>query len=127
MPSSKLLYPMERRIYHPELDTCLYCGTPLHLLNYLAWDKTIQTLATTVAVASRPSHCPRSDCTGSALRLRSVAARHFALPGCTYGLDVVARLGMLRHQQAQPFHAVHATLSAQVQISLSEVRLLYHE
>ena len=34
---------------------------------------------------------------------------------------------MLRHQQAQPFHAVHAALPAQVQIALSEVRLLYHE
>lgn len=127
MTRPQLLYPTERRIYHPELATCPHCGSPARLLNYLVSDKWIQTLTGVLSIAVRPSHCPDSACPGFALRLRSVAARHLALPGCTYGLDVVAHLGQLRHQQAQPFRAVQAALAPHIQISLSAVRLLYHD
>src|SRR3954454_8554779 len=92
MTTPKLLYPSERRIYHPELTTCPHCGAPTHLLNYLTSDKTVQTLTDTLSLASRPSHCPDPACPGPALRLRSLAAQQVACPGCTYGLDVVARL-----------------------------------
>ena len=97
------------------------------MLNYLAADKTSQTLTAPLAVASRPSHCPDPTCPGCALRLRSIAARHLALPGSTYGLDVVARLGRLRHQTALSFAAVHTALVDQIQISRSQVHTLYQE
>jgi len=90
MPRPQLLYPTERRIYHPELAACPHCVSPARLLNYLVSDKWIQTLTGVLSIAARPSHCPDSACPGFALRLRSVAARHLALPGCTYGLAVVA-------------------------------------
>ena len=123
----KLLCPTERRIYHPELTTCPECGHPTALLNYLTAAKTIQPLTATLSVAARPSHCPDPACPGCALRLRSIAARQLALPGGTYGLDVIARLGRLRHQAALSFVEVHAALAEQVQISLSQVRTLYQE
>src|SRR5215211_6890962 len=127
MTTPKLLYPTERRIYHPELATCPQCGTPTQLLNYLSSDKTVQTLTTTFTLASRPSRCPDPACPGFALRLRSIAARHLALPGSTYGLDVVARLGRLRQEQHLTFAQVQATLAPSIQISCSGVRLLYHD
>lgn len=126
MPA-KLLYPTERRIYHPELPACPHCGQPTQLLNYLSSDKCVQTLTTTLTVATRPGHCPDPACPGATARWRSVAAQQIALPGCTYGLDVVARLGRLRQEHCLTFAQVHATMSAAVQIALSTVRVLYHE
>src|SRR5215218_2319656 len=127
MMPSKLLYPTTRRIYHPELVTCPHCGRPTQLLNYLVANKTVQTLTDTLAIATRPSHCPDPACPGFAVRFRSVAARHLALPGSTYGLDVVARLGRLRQEQHLTFAQVQATLAPSIQISCSGVRLLYHD
>lgn len=127
MPPLKLLCPTERRIYHPELTMCPSCAGPTQLLNYLVTDKTIQTLTETLSVASRPSHCPDPACPGFALRLRSVAALHLTLPGTTYGLDVIARLGRLRHHAGLPFAEVHTALTDHVQISRSQVRTLYQE
>src|SRR5437899_1878846 len=127
MTTPKLLYPTARRIYHPELTTCPHCGAPTQLLNYLASDKLVQTLTEPLSIAVRPSHCPNPTCPGAALRLRSIAARQVALPGCTYGLDVVARLGRLRGEQHLTFTQVQAALAPAVQISASGVRLLYHE
>ena len=126
MPA-KLLYPTERRIYHPELPACPQCGQPIQLLNYLSSDKCVQTLTTTLTVATRPGRCPDPACPGATARWRSVAAHQIALPGCTYGLDVVARLGHLRQEHCLTFAQVHATLSSAVQIALSTVRVLYHE
>jgi hypothetical protein len=127
MMPAKLLYPTERRIYHPALQSCPHCGHPLQLLNYLVSDKLVQTLPGPLAVAARPSHCPVPTCPGFLARWRSVAARHLALPGSTYGLDVVARLGWLRQEQALTFAQVQAALSPAVQISPTQVRTLYHE
>jgi hypothetical protein len=127
MPPPKLLCLRERRIYHPELTAGPHCGSPTQLLNYLVTDKTIQTLTATLSVASRPSHCSDPTCPGFALRLRSVAALHLTLPGTTYGLDVIARLGRLRHPAGLPFAGIHTALADHVQISRSQVRTLYQE
>jgi|SRR5256712_8418204 len=58
MRTPKRLYADERIIYHPELLTCPHCGDLLVMYNYLAWDKTVQTLDGVLSVASRPGHCP---------------------------------------------------------------------
>ncbi len=127
MTPAKALYPTERRIYHPELTHCPHCGTPTALLNYLTCDKIVQTLTTALALAVRPSHCPDPACPGFPLRLRSIPAQHLALPGGTYGRDVIARLGWLRQEQALTFTQVQAALAPTVQISETHVRTLYHE
>ncbi|MDQ2807055.1 MAG: hypothetical protein M3Z04_09135 [Chloroflexota bacterium] len=114
MTAAKSLYPTERRICHPELTPCPHCDTPTALLNYLASDKIVQTLSTSLALAARPSHCPDPVCPG--FPLRAITAQHLALPGGTYGRDVVARLGWLRQEQALTF--------AQVQVALASHREL---
>ena len=58
MSTPKLLYPTERRIYHPELTRCPACGRPTQLLNYLAWDKTVQTLSGPLSLAVSPADRP---------------------------------------------------------------------
>ena len=55
------------------------------LCNYLAWNKTVQTLDRVLSVARRPGRCPHETCAGSRLRLLSAEAQSIALPHSTYG------------------------------------------
>ena len=85
MRTPKRLYAEERIIYHPELLTCLHCGDLLVLWNYLAWDKTVQTLDRRLSIATRPGRCPHATCPGGRMRVRSAEALRLAPPGSTYG------------------------------------------
>ena len=91
MRTPKRLYAQERMIYQPELLTCPHCGDLLVMCNYLAWDKTVQTLDRVLSIASRPGHCPKATCRGLRMRLLSAEAQRMALPGSTYGYDVLGR------------------------------------
>src|SRR2546427_7350418 len=93
MRTPKQLYAQERIIYQPELLTCPHCGDLLVSCNYLAWDKTVQMLDRVLSVASRPGRCPHVTCVGSRMRLLSAEGQRLALPGSTYGYDVVVRIG----------------------------------
>jgi hypothetical protein len=127
MRTPKGLYADERIIYHPELLTCPHCGDLLVMYNYLAWDKTVQTLDGVLSVASRPGHCPHAKCAGSRMRLLSAEAQGIALPGSTYGYDVLVRIGWWRQEDRATYAEVHAELTAQVHISVSHVRSLYQQ
>jgi len=54
MRTPKRLYAQQRLIYQPELLTCPHCGDLLVMCNYLAWNKTVQTLDGVLSVASVP-------------------------------------------------------------------------
>jgi hypothetical protein len=103
MRTPKPLYAQQRLIYQPELLTCPHCDDRLALCNYLAWDKTVQTLRGVLSVASRPSHCRHTTCEGAQLRLLSAEAQGIALAGSTYGYDVMVRIGWWR----QHYHATY--------------------
>ncbi|HSX81724.1 MAG TPA: transposase [Candidatus Saccharimonadia bacterium] len=125
MRTPKRLYSQERIIYQPELLTCPHCGNLLRMCNYLAWDKTVQTLDRVVSVASRPGHCPRPSCVGSRMHLVSAEAQGIAFSGSTYGYDVLVRLGWWRQQYHATYREIHADLATRVRISESHVRYLY--
>src|SRR5215213_6005619 len=99
MRTPKTVYPQQRLIYHPEVTVCPHCGGPVQLVNHLAWDKTVQTLDGVLSVASRPARCAQATCPGATLRLRSAAAQQLALPGSSYGYDVLVHIGWQRQQQ----------------------------
>src|SRR4029453_14762144 len=99
MRTPKRLDAEERIIYQPELLTCLHCGALLVLWNYLAWDKTVQTLDGLLSIATRPGRCPHATCPGSRMRLLAAAAQRMAPPGSTYGYAVLVRIGWLRQSQ----------------------------
>ena len=92
MRTPKQLYAHARMIYQPEFLTCPHCGDLLVTCNYLAWDKTVQMLDRVLSVASRPGRCPHVTCVGSRMRLLSAEGQRLALPGSTYGYDVVVRI-----------------------------------
>jgi hypothetical protein len=127
MRTPKRLYTAERLIYHPELLTCPHCGDVLVMCNYLAWDKTVQTLDRVLSVASRPGRCPHTTCLGSRMRLLSATAQHLAVPGSTYGYDVLVRIAWWRQEYHATYREIHTELASQVRISASHVGYLYQQ
>jgi Transposase, Mutator family len=125
MRTPKRLYAEERIIYQPELLTCLHCGDLLVLWNYLAWDKTVQTLDGLLSIATRPGRCPHATCPGSRLRLLSAVAQRMAPPGSTDGYDVLVRIGWQRQHQRATYSEIHTELSYRFPLSESHVRYLY--
>jgi hypothetical protein len=127
MRPPKRLYAQERIIYQPELLTCLHCGDLLVTCNYLAWDKTVQTLEHVLSIATRPGRCPHAACPGSRMRLLSAQAQRMAPAGSTYGYDVLVRIGWLRQHQRATYDEIHTDLAATLRISPSHVRYLYQQ
>ncbi len=127
MRTPKTLYPNERIIYKPELSACPHCGGPLVLYNYLSWDKVVQTLDAALSIASRPGHCTTAGCPGQTRPVLSAAGQHIALPGTTYGNDVIAHIGWQRQVRRDIYRDIHADLATQIQISESQVRYLYQQ
>lgn len=127
MRTPKILYPTERKIYKPELSSCPICGQTLVLYNYLAWDKTVQTLNSVLSIASRPGHCPDPACSGYTMRLMSAEGQQIALPSSTYGYDVLVRIGWLRQERQATYSEIEDELSSNVCISESHLRYLYQQ
>src|SRR6266446_9020907 len=117
MRTPKRLYAQRRLIYQPELPTCPHCGAVLVMCNYLAWDKTVQTLDQVLSVASRPGRCPHKTCPGSHMRLLSAQGQRIAPAGSTYGYDVLVRIGWRRQEYRATYREIHAELASQVRIS----------
>jgi len=97
------------------------------MYNYLAWDKTVQTLDRVLSIASRPGHCADPTCPEHDARLLSAEGQQIALPGSTYGYDAVARIGWLRQERREIYADIRADLTPRVQISESHVRYLYQQ
>lgn len=127
MRTPKELYSSERIIYKPELPACPQCVGPLVMYNYLAWDKPVQTLDRVLSVASRPGHCADPACRGHGTRILSAEGQQIALPGFTYGYDVLARIGWLRQERRDTYTEIHQDLMTRIQISESHVRYLYQQ
>ena len=127
MRTPKRLYAQQRIIYQPELLTCPHCGDLLVMCNYLAWDKTVQTLDQVLSVASRPGHCPHVTCAGARMRLLSAQAQRLAPSGSTYGYDVLVRIAWWRQEDRATYREIHTELASQVRISESHVGYLYQQ
>src|SRR6266852_3569122 len=127
MRTPKRLYAQQRVIYQPELLTCLHCGDLLVMCNYLAWNKTVQTLDRVLSVVGGPFKNKNETCAGSRLRLLSAEAQRIALPHSTYGYDVLVRIGWWRYQHHATYREIHAELASHVRISVAHVSYLYQQ
>jgi hypothetical protein len=97
------------------------------MCDYLAWDKTVQTLDAVLSIASRPAFCADPLCSGQDVRLLSAEGQQIAPRGSTYGYDVLARIGWLRQERRDTYAEIGAELVGQVQISESHIRYLYQQ
>jgi hypothetical protein len=61
------------------------------------------------------------------MRLLSAEGQRIALPGSTYGYDVVVRIGWWRQEYRATYREIHTELASQVRISESHVGYLYQQ
>jgi len=61
------------------------------------------------------------------MRLLSATAQRLALPGSTYGYDVLVRIAWWRQEYHATYREIHAELASQIRISESHVGYLYQQ
>lgn len=125
---AKELAISDRRIYHPESAECSECGGAIKLQSYYQWDKRVQHMSRAVHISSRGGVCVNEACPQADQVVTSVIAQSQSLPGCTYGLDVIAQIGWWRDQEHQDRGEIHRRLEDRgVQLSERQVDYLYHQ
>ena len=108
------VYPqVTKRICRPEITTCLSCGTRLRRYATLS-DRTVITLDGPLRVTHCGYRCPAPTCPTAQRAYRSAAAAALALPGFTFGLDIVMLVGHLRLAHHQTPEEAHQALQAQL-------------
>ena len=107
---TKKTYPATpRQRFRPEISTCPTCGTWLRRYGTLS-ERTIITLQGPLPVTHCGYRCPNRDCTTAARSYRSAAADALALPGFTFGLDIIVWVGHLRLAQQHTLDQTHQAL-----------------
>lgn len=107
---TKKLYPQAiKRIFRPEITHCLTCQTRLR--RYLTISqRTVVTLEQIVRVIHCGYRCPKSDCPNHQRLYRSAEADGLALPGFTFGLDIILLVGHLRLGEHKTVDEIHRLL-----------------
>ena len=121
-------YPqLTRRWYRPVEHECMECGRTLREVKTLS-KRTVITLAGVIKVTHAGYRCPDAQCPASQRTYRSAAADALALPGFTYGLDIVLLVGRLHLGQHQTVDEVHEELLerlAPLGVRISRREILY--
>lgn len=127
MRTPKTLYRTAPTMFMCELQHCPECEGPLSPLGYVTGRKTIQTLQEVLTIAYRPKTCYELGCRAAERPMPSAAWQQLAPKYSTYGYDVIAQIGWERQTERATFEQIHRHLRAQVQLSESMVRHLYHQ
>src|SRR5947209_209462 len=121
-------YPqVTRRWYRPAEHECAQCGRTLRQVKTLS-KRTVVTLAEVIKVTHVGYRCPDRQCSGSQRTYRSPAADALALPGFTYGLDIVLLVGRLhlgKHQTVDEVHEELLERLAPLGVKISRREILY--
>ena len=127
MRTPKTFYKTTPNVYTCELPSCPRCEAPLVECSYLSGSKVVQTLTEPLRIAYRPKRCADPGCPWHQVSLPSAQWQQIAPWYGTYGYDVIARIGWQRQKCFARFGDIHQLLEAQLQISESHVRYLYHQ
>jgi hypothetical protein len=126
MRKTKLFPSVRRQYFYPELKRCPYCHQHLCLLRGLYLKKTIQTLDGVLWLGGYASHCVNPKCRDRQRRYLSSQLAALSLPGVTYGLDVIVRVGWRRQHDHRTMNEIGQELrSLGVQVSDREVERLW--
>ena len=126
MRTQREYYSKKAIVYTSELENCLECGEVLKIA-YTSGPKTVQTMGGVMTIAHRPRYCPDPACGRHPIKYKSAQWQQIAPLYCTYGYDVIAQIGWQRQRNYERFGAIHESLQSRLQISETEVRMLYHE
>ncbi len=110
MRKKKVFTQTVKRIFHPEMKQCLDCGSRLRRSVTIS-ERTVITLSQVLRVVHCGYRCPAADCPGSKRLYRSMEADALALPGFTFGLDILLLVGQLRLREHQTVDEIHRTLT----------------
>jgi hypothetical protein len=108
---TRRIYPpdLPRQYFRTELLACPTCGAPLHRYCTLA-QRPIITATGPLFVTHVGCRCANSACPTAAHCYRSAAAEALALPGFTFGLDLVVLAGQAHWGAHQTLDQVHQRL-----------------
>ncbi len=88
MRTKRAVAQVVKQIFHPELKYCLECQSRLERCGTIS-QRTIITLSQAIRLIHCGYRCPQPACPGRERLYRSAQADAMALPGFTFGLDVV--------------------------------------
>jgi len=127
MKRSRSYAQVTRRWYRPLEHECRECGRTLHEVKTLS-KRTVVTLTEVIKVTHAGYRCPDVQCPGYLRTYRSAAADALALPGFTYGLDIVLLVGQLhlgKHQTVDEVHQELLERLAPLGVRISRREILY--
>jgi hypothetical protein len=118
-----------KRWYRPVEHECPQCHRTLRQAMTLT-RRTVITLQGVIKLIHAGYRCPDTQCQGHVRTYRSAQADALALPGFTYGLDIVVLVGRLHLSEHQTVDEVHQELLRRlsplgVQISRREILYLF--
>jgi hypothetical protein len=123
----KLYTQRTKRIFRAELTSCLSCGRRLRRYATLS-ERTVITLDGPLHVTHCGYRCPQPECPTQKRTYRSAAADALALPGFTFGLDIVVLVGQLRLAQQHSLDQTHQAILARLapfDLTISRREVLY--
>src|SRR6266566_7656389 len=116
-----------RRWYRPIEHECPICHRTLQQAMTLT-RRTVIRLEEVIRLIHAGYRCPDTQCPGHQRTYRCPAADALALPGFTYGLDIVLLVGRLRLGKHQTVDEVHQELLerlAPLEVTISRREILY--
>jgi hypothetical protein len=127
MRTKKSYEQRNKRTYRPEITHCVDCGSRLRRAVTIS-DRTIITRKEVLHVVHRGYRCPLPECPGHQRLYRSSEADTLALPGFTFGLDILLFIGHLRLREHKTVDEIHAILNhdlARVEQTISRREILF--
>src|SRR6266566_7062760 len=116
-----------RRWYRPVEHECLDCHRTLREAIALS-RRTVITLQGVIKLNHAGYRCPDPQCGGRRRTYRSAAADALALPGFTFGVDIVLLVGRLhlgKHQTVDEVHQEVQDRLAPLGVTISRREILY--
>jgi hypothetical protein len=116
-----------RRWYRPTEHECPVCHRTLRQAMTLT-RRTVITLEGVIRLIHAGYRCPDAQCEGHRRTYRSVQADALALPGMTYGLDVVLLVGRLRLREHQTVDEIHREVLTRLEplgVKIARREILY--
>ena len=110
MRTRKVYVQGVKRIMRPELTHCLECQRRLQRRVTIS-QRTVITLSQVIKLVHCGYRCPSPDCPGRKQLYRSADADALALPGFTFGLDIVILVGQLRLREHKTVDEIHSLLT----------------
>ncbi len=127
MKRSRTYPQVSRRWYRASQRECPVCQRTLRQAMTLT-RRTVITLEGVVRLIHAGYRCPDTQCEGHRRTYRSVQADALALPGMTYGLDVVLLVGRLRLREHRTVDEIHQELLRRLEpvgVKIARRQILY--